>query len=73
LDSFAGASVKDLGLKLISMGCDGNSVGGTIQMKKIVVTFMIKVHCFAHLTNLVVLVLLKLSLVTWLEVLLQAM
>ncbi len=79
LDSFAGVGVKDLGLKLISMGCDGNNVfqgarvGGTIQMKKIVVPFMIKVHCFAHLTNLDVLVLLKLSLMTWLEVLLQAM
>jgi hypothetical protein len=79
LDSFAGVSAKDLGLKLISMGCDGNSVfqgarvGGTTQMKEIVVPFMIKVHCFVHLTNLVVLVLLKLSLVTWLEVLLQAM
>jgi len=42
-------------------------------MKKIVVPFMIKVLFFANLTNLAMLVLLKLSLVIQLEVLLQAM
>jgi hypothetical protein len=55
-------SAKDLGLKLMSMGYDGNSVfqgakvGRTTQMKEIIVPFMIKVHCFAHLMNLTVLV-----------------
>jgi hypothetical protein len=61
------------------MGYDGTSVfqgakvGGTTYMKKIVVTFMIKVHFFVDLMNLAMLVLLKLSLVIRLEVLLQAM
>jgi fatty acid desaturase len=73
-----GVGVKDLGLKFISMGYDDNivfqsaSVGVITQMKKRVVPFMIGVHCFVHWMYLAVLVLLKLSLVTWLEVLLQA-
>ncbi len=60
------------------MGCDDNSVfqnaiiGVTTKMKKIVVPFMIEIHCFVQQTNLVMLVLSKLSLVAWLEVLLQA-
>jgi hypothetical protein len=58
LDSFVGVDVKGLASKLISMGCDDNSVfqdtkiGVTIQVKEIVVPFMIGVHCFAHYTNL---------------------
>lgn len=69
----------DLGSKLISMGYDDNGVfknakiGVIVQMKKIVTPFMIGVLCFVHQTKLVMLVLLKFSLVAWLEVLLQAM
>ncbi len=54
LDSFVGVGVKDLGSKFISMGCDDNNVfqdakvGVTIQMKKIVAPFMIRVHFFVH-------------------------
>jgi len=54
LDSFASVNVKDLGLKLISMGCDshkifqGTRIGVTIHMKEIVVPFMIGVHYFVH-------------------------
>jgi hypothetical protein len=72
-------NVNDLGLKLISMGCDDNNVfesakvGVTTYMKEIVVPFMIKIHSFVHQMNLAMLVLSILSLVTWLEVLLQAM
>jgi hypothetical protein len=55
------------------MGCNGNSVSRrknssvTTQMKDNVVPFMIGVHCFAHKTNLTMLVLSKLSLVLCLE------
>jgi len=49
-----GVSAKDLRLKFISMGCDGSSVfqggkvGVTIQMKEIIVPFMIGVPYFVH-------------------------
>ncbi len=78
MDSFVDASAKDLGSKLISMGCDDNSIfqdaiiSVTTKMKKMVVPFMIEIHCFVQQTNLVMLVLSKLNLVAWLEVLLQA-
>ncbi len=54
LDFFVGVGVKDLGSKLISMGCDNNSVfqdanvGVIFQLKEIVVPSIIGVHCFAH-------------------------
>jgi hypothetical protein len=79
LDLFVDVGVKDSASRLISMGCDDNSVfqdakiGVITQVKEIVVPFMIGVHCFPHYTNLAMLVLLKLNLVAWLEVLLQAM
>ncbi len=79
LDSFVGVGVKDLGLRLISMGCDDNNIfqdsriGVITKMKKTIAPFMIEVHCFVQQMNLVMLVLLKLNLVAWLEVLLQAM
>jgi fatty acid desaturase len=79
LDSFVGVGAKDLGSKLISMACDDSSIfqdakiGVITKMKKTVAPFMIKVHCFVQQTNLATLVLLKLSLVAWLEMLLQAM
>jgi hypothetical protein len=81
LDSFASVGAKDLGSKFISMGCDNNSifqdaridVTTKMKMKKTVAPFMIEIHCFVQQTNLVMLVLLKLSLVVQLEVLLQAM
>ncbi len=53
------------------MGCNGNNVSRrknssvTTQMKDNVVPFMIGVHCFAHKTNLTMLVLSKLNLVLW--------
>jgi hypothetical protein len=52
LDFFVDVGAKDFGLKLIFMGCDDNSIfqdakiGVTTKMKKIVVPFMIEVHCF---------------------------
>ncbi len=54
LDSIAGVNVKDLRLKFISMGYDGSSVfqggrvGVIIQMKEIIVPFMIEVPYFVH-------------------------
>jgi hypothetical protein len=55
------------------MGCSGNSFSRwksfsvTTQMKENMVPFMIQVHCFAHKTNLTMLVLSKLSSVVCLE------
>jgi hypothetical protein len=77
--TFGGLNVKQLGAKLILMGCDGSNVfqgakaGITAQMKENVVIFMMGIHCFAHRTNLVVLVLSKLKLVVQLKALLQAL
>ncbi len=52
--TFGGLNVKQLGIKFISMGCDGSSVfqgakvGVTTQMKENVVPFMMGIHCFVH-------------------------
>jgi hypothetical protein len=52
--TFGGLSVKQLGTKFILMGCDGSSVfqgarvGVTTQMKEIMVSFLMGIHCFAH-------------------------
>jgi hypothetical protein len=52
--TFRGLSVKQLRAKLISMGCNGNSVfqgaraSVTTQMKENVAPFLMGVHCFAH-------------------------
>jgi hypothetical protein len=79
LDFFAGVGVKDLGLKVISMGCDNNNIfqdaktGVITKMKKPIVPFMIEVYCFVQQTNLVMLVLLNFNLAAQLEMLLQAM
>jgi len=73
LKTFVSVSVEVLGTKLISIGADGNNVfqgsriGVTIQMKE---TTAMGVHCFAHRTNLDVLVFSKLNLVVRLEALL---
>jgi hypothetical protein len=77
--TFWGLNVKQLGAKLISMGCKGNSVfqgakaSLTTQMKKNVAPFMMGIHCFIHQINLDVLVLSKLRLVVQLEALLQVL
>jgi hypothetical protein len=71
--TFGGLSAKQLGAKLNSMGCKGSSVFQNAraslitQMKENVAPFMMGIHCFAHRTNLVVLVLSKLTLVAQLE------
>jgi hypothetical protein len=65
--TFWGLNVKQLGAKLISIGCKGNSVfqGAKVslitQMKKNVAPFMMGIYCFAHQINLDVLVLSKLN------------
>jgi hypothetical protein len=52
--TFRGLIAKQLGTKLISMGCNGNNVfqGARVsvnkQMKAIVAPFFIGVHCFVH-------------------------
>jgi hypothetical protein len=77
--TFWGLNVKQLGAKLISMGCKGNSVfqgakaSFTTQMKKNMAPFMMGIHCFAYQINLDVLVLSKLRLVVQLEALLQVL
>jgi hypothetical protein len=69
LGILVGVSVEVLGTKLISIGADGNNVfqgsriGVTIQMKETTAPFLMGVHCFAHRTNLDVLVFSKLNLV----------
>ncbi len=63
--TFGGLSAKQLGAKLISMGCEGNNVfegaraSFTTQMKENVPPFMMGIHCFTHQINLVVLVFIK--------------
>jgi hypothetical protein len=52
--TFGGLNVEQLETKFISMGCDGNNVfqgvrvGVFTQMKKNVVPFLMKIHCFVH-------------------------
>ncbi len=52
--TFRGLIAKQLGTKLISMGCNGNNVfqGARVsvnkQMKENVAPFFIGVHCFVH-------------------------
>jgi hypothetical protein len=76
---FGGVTIEKLGVKLTSMGCDGSSVlqgawaSVTTQMKDNVAPFMLGMHCFAHWTNLVVLVLSKFNLVAHLETLFQVL
>ncbi len=66
--TFGGLNVEQSGTKLISMNCDGNNVfqgvkvGVITQMKENVAPFRMGIHYFVHQTNLVVLVLSKLSL-----------
>ncbi len=56
-----GLNVKQLRMKFISMGYDGNNVfdsarvGVTTQLKDNVVLFMMGMHYFAYWTNLVLL------------------
>ncbi len=60
---WGGLSANKLGVKLISMVCDGNNVfqgakvSVTTWMKDNVAPFLIKVKCFAHQTYILVLVL----------------
>jgi len=74
---FGSVIIEKLGVKLTSMGCDGSSVlqgawaSVTTQMKDNVAPFMIGMHCFAHWTNLIVLVLSKFNLVAHFETLFQ--
>ncbi len=73
-----GLNFKKLGAKFVSMGYDGSNVfqgvrvGVTSQMKENVVPFLMGIHSFTHQSNLVVLAWSKLTLVGWLEALLQA-
>jgi hypothetical protein len=52
--TFGGLSVKQMGAKLISMGCDGSNVfqgarvGVSTQMKENVVSFFMGICCFAY-------------------------
>ncbi len=67
--TFKGLKVENLRVKFLSMGYDVNNmfqgakVNVTTQMKENAVPFRIEIQCFAHQTNLVVLILSKLSLV----------
>ncbi len=52
--TFGGLNVEKLGIEFISMGFDGSNVfqgariGVTTQMKKNVVSFLMRVHNFGH-------------------------
>jgi hypothetical protein len=67
--TFEGLKVEKLKVKFLSMGYNVNNVfqaartNVTTQMKENVVPFLMEIHCFTHQTNLVVLILSKLSLV----------
>jgi hypothetical protein len=76
---FGGLGVKKLARKLMNIGCDGSNVfqghqpGMTMQFKYKVAPLIIRVHCFAHRTNLVVITLSNVPLVHQLEGILQSM
>jgi hypothetical protein len=76
---FNGIGLEELGAKLVSMGCDRNSVfqgqqvGVTLQFKLKVVPFFIRIHYFAHKTNLAMVTISKLHLMCWLKGILQAL
>jgi hypothetical protein len=69
---------KNLCLRWVCLGCDEDYVFQgcdnwvTSQLTSIVVPFLIDVHCMAHQTNLLVVVLSKLPLVSCIEPTLQS-
>ncbi len=63
LIDFGGLGFKSLVGKLVSIGCDGNSVfqghkmGVIQQFNEKVVPFVMWVHCFSHKTNITIIIL----------------
>jgi hypothetical protein len=76
---FGGLRLEELAGKLVSMGCNGSSViqghqmGVTMQFKKNVTPFFNGVHCFAHKTNLAMIILSNLPIMRQLEGVLQSL
>jgi len=76
---FCGLRVEELARKLVNIGCDGSNVfqghrrSMTTQFKDKVVPFIIRMHCFAHQTNLAVITLSNVLLLHWSEGILQSM
>jgi aspartate-semialdehyde dehydrogenase len=76
---FGGLRVEELAKKLVSIGCDrynvfqGHQTSMTIQFKNKVVPFIIRVHYFAHQTNLGIIAFSNVPLMHQLEGILQNM
>lgn len=70
---YGGLLVEKLGSQWVCIGCDKNFVFQihyikvTSQLKYRVIPFLIGVHCMAHITSLIVIVLSKLPLVSYIE------
>jgi hypothetical protein len=77
LPKFGWLRLEELRRKLMNMGYDGSNVFQghwtwvTLQFQEKVAPFLIRMHCFAHKTNLIVIILSKLDLVSQLKALLQ--
>ncbi len=77
LPKFGWLGLEELRRKLMNMGYDGSNVFQghwtcvTLQFQKRVAPFLIRMHCFAHKTNLIVIILSKLDLVCQLKAFLQ--
>jgi len=70
---YGGLLVENFGSWWVCIGCDKKFVFQihyikvTFQLKYHVIPYLIGVHCMAHITNLVVVVLSKLPLVSYIE------
>jgi hypothetical protein len=77
LPKFGWLRFEELRRKLMNMGYNGSNVFQghwtcvTLQFQEKVAPFLIRMYCFAHKTNLIVIILLKLDLVYQLEALLR--
>jgi hypothetical protein len=68
MSGYRGLTNEAMACKWICLKCDGDFVfQGITQMLKQITPYLINVHCVAHRTNLIVLMLSKLSLVVHIE------
>ncbi len=73
MGKYGGLTNSNMASKWICLGCDNDLVfqgiwsGVITQINEQIAPFLIGVHCVTHQTNLVVLVLSKLSLVMYIE------
>jgi hypothetical protein len=74
---FCGLGLEELARKLVNMGCNGSfvfqghQIGVTMEFKEVVAPFMNGTLCFAHKTNLAMIILSNLPFVHQLEGVLQ--